>query len=335
MASAMRIRLKGRELAFPAKREITLGRDPKVDVRSDNPLVSRRHARLRPEQYGWILEDTKSKHGTFVDGRPITRLPVTGPLTVWLAEPNAGEVVLLLPEGTPSGIFISYRREDASGEAGRLYDHLIAHFGEQMVFRDIDTITPGSDFVRRIEDAVGACQVVLVVIGRSWSTIRGPDGQRRLDNPTDFVRLELTASLQQGIRMIPVRVQDAEMPHPEDLPEPLQELARRNAIELSDDRWGYDVKRLVTAIEKSVKPPQRNRPARPGTAPRHPTAPPPPTPRPVSWAWWLLPVLVPVAGAFFAWAAVRDRDPRKARNLLIGGLIIGVVLIVIIAASGG
>src|SRR6266704_879019 len=187
MASAMRIRLKGRELAFPAKREIILGRDPMVDVRSDNPLVSRHHARLRPQQLGWVLEDTKSKHGTFVDGKPITSLAVTGPMTVWLAEPNAGEVVLLLPEGTPSGIFISYRREGASGESGRLYDHLIAHFGEQMVFRDIDTITPGSDFVSRIEDAFGACQVVLVIIWRSWLTITGPVGQRSLAIPTTVV----------------------------------------------------------------------------------------------------------------------------------------------------
>jgi FHA domain/TIR domain len=318
MASAMRIRLKGRELAFPARREIILGRDPMVDVRSDNPLVSRHHARLRPQQLGWVLEDTKSKHGTFVDGKPITSLAVTGPMTVWLAEPNAGEVVLLLPEGTPSGLFISYRREDASGESGRLYDHLIAHFGEQMVFRDIDTITPGSDFVSRIEDAVGACQVVLVIIGRSWLTITGPDGQRRLDNRTDFVRLELTSSLQQGIRIIPVLVQDAEMPRPQDLPEPLQELSRRNAIELSDDRWGYDVRRLVAAIEKSVRP-QRSRPTRDNPPPRQTTTPPPPAPRPSSWARWLLRIR---AGG------------RRVLRLLIGGLLIGTVLIVIIAKSG-
>jgi hypothetical protein len=287
MASAMRIRLKGRELAFPARREIILGRDPTVDVRSDNPLVSRHHARLRPQQFGWVLEDTKSKHGTFVDGKPITSVAVTGPTTVWLAEPNDGEVMLLLPEGTPSGIFISYRREDASGYAGRLYDHLTAHFGEQMVFRDIEHITPGSDFVRRIEDAVGACQVVLAVIGPSWATITGPDGQRRLDNPTDYVRLELTSSLQQDIRIVPVLVQDAEMPRPQDFPEPLQGLSRRNAIELSDSRWPYDVRQLVAAIEKSVTP-QRSRSFRGSPPPKQPTAPPRPAPRRLSWAWWVL-----------------------------------------------
>ncbi len=309
MAPAIRIRLKGRELAFPVRREITLGRDPKMDVRTDNPLVSRRHARLRPEQCGWVLEDTKSKHGTFVDGKPITRLPVTGPLTVWLAEPNVGEILLLLPEGTASGIFISYRRDDSSGDAGRLYDHLIAHFGKQMVFRDIDTIAPGSDFVRRIEDAVGACQVFLVLIGRSWLTTTGPDGRRRLENPADFVRLELTAALRQGIRMIPLLVQDAQMPRPQELPEPLQELARRNAIKLSDDRWGYDVSRLVAAIEQSVKPQPSGR-KHDGADLEQPTVPPPPVPRRrrLPWAWWPL--------------------------SLIGGLIIGIVIIAIVAGSG-
>jgi hypothetical protein len=254
MASAIRIRLKGRDLTFPAAREITLGRDPKMDVRSDNPLVSRHHATLRPGRHGWILEDTTSKHGTFVNGQQITRMPVTGPLTVWLAEPNAGQVMLLLPQSVPSGIFISYRRDDASGEAGRLYDHLIARFGEHMVFRDIDAIDPGTDFVGRIEEAVGSCQVLLAVIGRDWLSVTGPDGRRRLDNQADFVRLELAAALQQGIRMIPVLVQDAQMPGPEDLPEPLKELARRNAIKLTDDRWRYDMSRLVSAIEKSVTP---------------------------------------------------------------------------------
>jgi hypothetical protein len=286
MVPAIRIRLKGRDLAFPSIREITLGRDPKMDVRSDNPLVSRHHATLRPGTRGWILEDTNSKHGTFVDGQQITRVPVTGPLTVWLAEPNAGQVLLLLPQSVSSGIFISYRREDASGEAGRLYDHLVARFGEHMVFRDIDTIDPGTDFVGRIEDAIGSCQVLLALIGRDWLTVRGPDGQRRLDNPADFVRLELTAAMRQGIRVIPVLVQDAQMPAPEDLPEPLKEFARRNAVKLTDDRWGYDMSRLVPVIERIVNPERKER-VRDRQAPDQPAAP-LPVSRPSSWGERLL-----------------------------------------------
>jgi hypothetical protein len=248
----MRIRLRGREVSLPSGREIILGRGPTADVSSDNPLVSRRHARLRPEGRVWILEDIGSKRGTFVDGQRIQRVPIKGPVTVWLAEPNAGQLLLLLPEGNPTGIFISYRREDAAGDAGRLYDRLTAHFGEHMVFRDIDNLEPGTDFVGRIEDAVGACQVLLALIGRDWLDAKGPDGRRRLDNPADWVRLEIAAALRQGIRVIPVLVQDVPMPGPEELPGPLAELARRNALKLSDDRWNYDFGRLVEVVERTV-----------------------------------------------------------------------------------
>jgi TIR domain/FHA domain len=313
MAAAMRIRLKGRDLTFPAAREIRLGRDPSMDVRSDNPLVSRHHATLRPGKYAWILEDTKSKHGTFVDGQQITRVPVTGPLTVWLAEPNAGQVVLLLPQSVPSGIFISYRRDETSGEAGRLYDHLVARFGEHMVFRDIDAIDPGTDFVGRIEEAVGSCQVLLALIGRSWLSLTGPDKQRRLDNQADFVRLELAAALRQGIRVIPVLVQDASMPNADDLPEPLKEFARRNAIKLSDDRWSYDMSRLLSAIEKTITPKGKGRVAD-SDAGDEPTAPSLPSSGPASRGC-LPQLLIPVAVALAAWPAIRDRDPRKARNV--------------------
>lgn len=327
MASAIRIRLKGRDLTFPAAREITLGRDPKMDVRTDNPLVSRHHATLRPGRYGWILEDTKSKHGTFVNGQQITRVPVTGPLTVWLAEPNAGQVVLLLPQSVPSGIFISYRRDETSGEAGRLYDHLVAHFGEHMVFRDIDAIDPGTDFVGRIEEAVGSCQVLLALIGRSWLTLTGPNNQRRLDNQADFVRLELAAALRQGIRVIPVLVQDATMPNPEDLPEPLREFARRNAIELSDDRWNYDMSRLVSAIQKTITSKGKGRMAD-GDAGDQSPAPSLPSSRPASRGC-LPQLLLPVAAVLAAWSTIHDRDPRRARNLLlIPGLFIGTVCLI-------
>jgi hypothetical protein len=348
MTSTMRIRLRGKEVSFPPGKEIILGRGPTADVHTDNPLVSRNHARLGSDGKSWVLEDIGSKRGTFVDGQRVQRMPIRGPVTIWLAEPNAGQVLLLLPEGNATGIFISYRREDTAGDAGRLYDRLTAHFGEHMVFRDIDNIEPGTDFVGRIEDAIGACQVLLAVIGRNWLDPREPDGRRRLDNPADWVRLELTAALRQGIRVIPVLVQDVVMPRPEQLPEPLQELARRNALKLSDDRWNYDFGRLVEVVERTVgrpSPPSGQPP--PGQPPRSPPAnnarrqdnpvtpppgnpaPPSAPPRPVSWVWWLLPVFLPIAGALFAWSATRDRDPAKARKLLLGGLIIGTVILVL------
>lgn len=147
-------------------------------------------------------------------------------------------------------IFISYRREDAAGQAGRLYDHLSAHFGRERVFMDVDRIEPGEDFVEAINRAVGSCSILLVVIGKNW--LAATDGkQRRLDNPHDYVRLEISAALERNIRTIPLLVQDARMPEAEDLPEPLARLSRRNAHEISDGyRWGQDVQALINFIDK-------------------------------------------------------------------------------------
>ena len=150
----------------------------------------------------------------------------------------------------PTRIFISYRRDDASGHAGRLYDDLVERFGDDRVFIDIDTIELGVDFGDSIEQALDRCEVVLAVIGRSWVKITDSAGLRRLDNPDDYVRMELEAALARGIRVIPVRVQGAPMPSSAELPEGLARLARRQAIELSDHRWRYDVGVLVAAVER-------------------------------------------------------------------------------------
>jgi hypothetical protein len=157
----------------------------------------------------------------------------------------------LRPEQLPrrsSNIFINYRREDSAGHAGRLFDRLSGRFPER-VFMDIDTIEPGIDFVDTIEQAVGCCEVLIVVIGREWLHLADESGHRRLDNSSDFVRLEIAAALERNIRIIPVLVEDAAMPRPEDLPPDLLKLTRRNAIGLSDVRWAFDVDRLIQAIE--------------------------------------------------------------------------------------
>ncbi|HJR06700.1 MAG TPA: SUMF1/EgtB/PvdO family nonheme iron enzyme [Pyrinomonadaceae bacterium] len=151
--------------------------------------------------------------------------------------------------GQFSGIFISYRRDDSSGHAGRLFDGLSARFGEEQVFMDIDQIEPGEDFVQVIESAVGSCEILVALIGRNWLTSRDESG-RRLDNPNDFVRLEITAALVRGIPVIPVLVQGARMPRPQDLPEDLLALSRRHALELSDLRWKHDIDQLTGALEK-------------------------------------------------------------------------------------
>ncbi|HZF12921.1 MAG TPA: TIR domain-containing protein [Thermoanaerobaculia bacterium] len=153
------------------------------------------------------------------------------------------------PRERSSNIFINYRREDSSGHAGRLFDALNAHFAGR-VFMDIDTLEPGVDFAEVIEQAVGSCEVLIVIIGREWLHIKNAAGRRRLDDPADFVRLELESALKRSIRVIPVLVQGAAMPSTEELPDSLARLARRNAIEISDARWAYDVDRLLRTIQE-------------------------------------------------------------------------------------
>ena len=105
-----------------------------------------------------------------------------------------------------SGIFISYRREDTSPEAGRLYDRLAGHFGKDQVFMDIDTIRPGVDFVEVINDSVASCEVLIAVVGKQWLTSTDEAGNRRLDDPEDWIRLEIAAALGRNIRVIPTLV---------------------------------------------------------------------------------------------------------------------------------
>ena len=150
-------------------------------------------------------------------------------------------------------IFISYRREDSLGHTGRLFDRLGKHFGKTHVFMDIAGIEPGLDFVEAIDKAVGSCDVFIVVIGKQWLNATDADGRRRLDNPEDFIRLELGTALKRNIRVIPVLVQGATAPSSENLPEDLRMLSRRQAIEVSDNRWDFDAGELIKTIEKSLK----------------------------------------------------------------------------------
>ena len=154
-------------------------------------------------------------------------------------------------------LFINYRREDTAPYAGRLYDRLSAHFGDEQVFIDIDQIEPGEDFVEAINRKVGACEIAIVLIGPNWLRATDASGKRRLDDTEDFVRMEIAAALQREIRVIPVLVGDASMPRKQDLPEALAPLSRRNAIELSETRFHSDVDRLIEAIEKPRTLPEK------------------------------------------------------------------------------
>jgi len=159
-----------------------------------------------------------------------------------------------MPVAEGGGIFVSYRRQESSHLAGRLYDRLADHFGEGQVFIDVDTIEPGVDFAEEIFRAVPACQVLLAIIGPNWLTATDERGRRRLDDPTDIVRLEIEAALARNVRVIPILVEGAVMPGRDDLPESLAGLARRNALLIRHESFHSDAGRLVAAIERVLAP---------------------------------------------------------------------------------
>jgi hypothetical protein len=150
-----------------------------------------------------------------------------------------------------SDIFISYRRGVASPYARGIYERLEEQFGSDRVFMDIDTMEPGVDFVEYIQRAVTSCRVLLVVITPDWVSVVDDTGKRRLDDPDDFVRVEVNAALaREDVRVIPVLVGDAPPPKRAELPPDLAPLIRRQALEVGDGRWDYDLGVLVRTIEK-------------------------------------------------------------------------------------
>lgn len=147
-----------------------------------------------------------------------------------------------------SGIFISYRREDSAPYAGRLYDRLCARFGAAQVFMDVDDIPPGADFVAHIGARVASCAAMVVVIGKKWLEAHDGRGQLRLQDPNDFVALEISHGLQRRILVIPVLVGGATMPRTNDLPAPLRALAQREAVKLGDENFQRDANEIIRAL---------------------------------------------------------------------------------------
>ncbi len=148
-----------------------------------------------------------------------------------------------------SDIFLSYRRDDSPSATGRLAEALQGRFGDRSVFRDLDSIPLGEDFTAALRRAIRAAAVQLVVIGPRWLDARSADGARRLDDPGDFVRLEIEAALGAGIGLVPVLVEGASMPSAQQLPESLAALSRCQAAELSELRWRFDTDRLMTLLQ--------------------------------------------------------------------------------------
>ncbi|MBP2375177.1 TIR domain-containing protein [Paeniglutamicibacter psychrophenolicus] len=154
-------------------------------------------------------------------------------------------------------IFISYRRATSTGSAGRVYDALAAHFGEEHVFMDVDSIEPGEEFAGVLTETLSGCRAVLVVIDPDWLEVADAQGRRRLDDPGDFVRLEVESALVAGVKVFPVLVGGAAMPSAAALPAPLRSLAGKQAVEISPTRFRYDAGRLIIALEGIVGVPKK------------------------------------------------------------------------------
>lgn len=154
-----------------------------------------------------------------------------------------------------ANIFISYRRGDSIATAGRIRDRLVQVFGRKQVFVDVDDIPHGQDFTKVLTSKVAQCKILLAIIGPHWAEARDSGGNRRIDDPNDFVGIEIGSALaSDGISVIPVLVDGAQMPSAETLPAHLKSLALRNAIELRNTQFGSDADRLIRSLESTLGP---------------------------------------------------------------------------------
>jgi hypothetical protein len=161
-------------------------------------------------------------------------------------------------------VFISYRRDAGAGYAGRIADALVEHFGEDKVFRDIDSLEPGLDFVEAVERAIESSEVLIAVVGKNWLDVTDAAGQKRLENPDDYVRTEIATALKRNIRVIPLLIQEAAMPSARELPDDLAPLSRRNAFVIHDSSWRDDIQRLIAALDRAIKGDRPVTPDEPG-----------------------------------------------------------------------
>jgi hypothetical protein len=147
-------------------------------------------------------------------------------------------------------IFINYRKDDSNWNALALYNELQKYFEEERLFKDFNAIQPGDDFVLSIQRALSKCDVLLVVMGRHWLDVKNSNNVRRLDDPDDYVRIEIATALERGIQVIPVLFDNTPIPTPQQLPDNLKPLSRRQAIEINPNGFEDDVRRLAVAIKK-------------------------------------------------------------------------------------
>lgn len=151
-------------------------------------------------------------------------------------------------------VFVSYRRSDSADIAGRIYDSLVDEFGIELIFKDVYSIPLGTDFKEYLAKKVSECKVLLAIIGDRWVDARGAGGKKRLDDPADFVRVEIESALERGIPVIPLLVRGAQMPDAESLPPSLGKLVYKNGIPIRPDPdFHHDMDRLISALEEYIQ----------------------------------------------------------------------------------
>jgi hypothetical protein len=145
-------------------------------------------------------------------------------------------------------VFISYRRDDSAGHAGRVHDRLEREFGSDLLFMDVDAIPLGANFIKVLREEVAKCEVLLALIGPNWLNARDEEGNRRLDNPEDFLRIEIATALQRDIPVIPILLDSARIPKADQLPEDLEELAVRNGLNIRHASFHGDMDNLIQRL---------------------------------------------------------------------------------------
>jgi TIR domain len=149
-------------------------------------------------------------------------------------------------------VFISYRRDDSAGYAGRVRDRLERELGRDLLFMDVDAIPLGTNFSKVLHEEVAKCGVLLAIIGPNWPDARDEHGNRRLDDPNDFVRIEIAAALQRNVPVIPILLDGATIPKANQLPEDLKELASRNGMDIRHASFHDDMNRLIRGLKGQV-----------------------------------------------------------------------------------
>ena len=147
-----------------------------------------------------------------------------------------------------NNIFVNYRRDDSGGICIAIYKELVKHFKQENIFKDFNTIKPGSDFVVSINNALNKCNLLLVVIGRQWLTVKNEQGKSRIDDPYDFVRIEIATALKRNINILPVLVDGMRMPSENELPDDIKGLVRRQSLVIHNESFDQDIFALVNSI---------------------------------------------------------------------------------------